>query len=212
METDEIIARLSAASDRRRAGPVVTIVVASGLSLAVVSAIAVIWFGVGRGAAVPSVGHAVLLRFVLFASLAASALSILRDLSTPGRRSVSPLLLIGPPVAIMAVLVLHDLVGGDRSLAPGHIDHSSWLTCLWQSAALAVPTMVVLFAALRRLAPTSLERVGGYVGLLAGSVGAMSHCLHQTGGSAADVSAYAIGIGLVVGLGALLGPPVLRWR
>lgn len=188
-----------------------TIVVASGLSLVVVAAFAAIWLGVDWSGAACSVDHAVLLRFVFFASLAASALSILRDLSTPGRRGVSPLFLIGPPVAIMAVLIFHDLVDGERGLFPGHIDQYSWLTCLWQSAALALPAMAIMFAALRRLAPTSLERVGGYVGLLAGSIGAMSHCLHQIGGSAADVSTYAIGIGLVVGLGALLGPLVLRW-
>lgn len=88
----------------------------------------------------------------------------------------------------------------------------SWMICPWLVLALAMPIFVGLLWSFRRLAPTQLRAAGAAAGLAAGAWAAMIYCLHCPEMSAIFVLTwYSLGILLAAGLGALLGPRLLRW-
>src|SRR3569623_2288457 len=88
----------------------------------------------------------------------------------------------------------------------------SWMLCPWRVLVLAVPIFIGLLWSFRRLAPTRLRAAGAAAGLDAGAFAATVYCLHCPEVSALFVLTwYSLGILLAAGLGALLGPRVLRW-
>ncbi len=88
----------------------------------------------------------------------------------------------------------------------------SWKSCPWRVLLLAIPIFVGLLWAFRRLAPTRLRTAGATAGLAAGAFAATVYCLHCPEVSALFVLTwYSLGILLAAGLGALLGPRLLRW-
>jgi hypothetical protein len=88
----------------------------------------------------------------------------------------------------------------------------SWASCPTNVLLLALPTLAGALWALRGLAPTRPRAAGLAAGLLAGGIGAFGYALSCTELSAAFVAVwYSLGIGLAGGLGALLGPWLLRW-
>jgi hypothetical protein len=88
----------------------------------------------------------------------------------------------------------------------------SWFSCPLSLMALSLPALAATLWALRGLAPTQLRQAGFAAGLLAGAVGAGGYALSCPEASPAFVATwYSLGIGLCGGLGALLGPRVLRW-
>ena len=69
-----------------------------------------------------------------------------------------------------------------------------------------------LLLALRWLAPTRLRAAGAAAGLAAGAWAACLYCLHCPETAAPFILVwYSAGITLATGLGALLGPRLLRW-
>jgi len=76
----------------------------------------------------------------------------------------------------------------------------------------AIPAMIAVMVALRGMAPTRLARAGLAAGLLAGGVGATVYAVWCRESTAAFVAVwYTLGIVACGGIGALLGPLVLRW-
>lgn len=98
---------------------------------------------------------------------------------------------------------------GERmTLVMGH----SWVTCPWNVFALSLPGLAGVFWALRGLAPTRLRSAGFVAGLLAGALGAAGYALSCTEVSMAFVAVwYSLGILMTGGVGATLGPRLLRW-
>ena len=153
-----------------------------------------------------------LLKLVFTFAVVASALPIVRDLSVPGRRVGWGSVLAAVPFAIVMVLALRELASLPVIEWPHHVGHASWLECLWQIPALAVPAFVILAVAVRRLAPTNLVRAGTYVGLLAGGIGALGYAFHCHDDEVAFVAfSYTSAILETALIGAFLGPRVLRW-
>jgi hypothetical protein len=71
---------------------------------------------------------------------------------------------------------------------------------------------ITTFWALRQLAPTRLTLAGALAGLFAGGAGAFVYAFHCPETAAPFVALwYSAGILLTAGLGALLGPRLLRW-
>ena len=78
---------------------------------------------------------------------------------------------------------------------------------------LALPILAGTLLTLRRFAPTRLAMAGGAAGLFAGGVAATAYGLHCPETSVAFLATwYSLGVLLSAGLGAALGPLVLRWR
>ena len=76
----------------------------------------------------------------------------------------------------------------------------------------AIPAFIAVAVGIRGLAPTRLVQAGAVAGLLAGAVGAAVYALWCRETSALFVASwYTLGIAICAGIGALLGPRVLRW-
>jgi hypothetical protein len=119
---------------------------------------------------------------------------------------------LGVPVAGLSVLAFFELARLPMEAWPDALMGSSWQQCPWRVVALSIPVFAGLCIAFRRQAPTDLTAAGAAAGLLAGGVAATFYALACTESSAAFVLVwYSAGIGISTGLGALLGPKLLRW-
>ncbi len=88
----------------------------------------------------------------------------------------------------------------------------SWRVCPLVVLGLALPALAAGLWAMRQLAPTRPRAAGLAVGLLAGALGASGYALSCAETSPAFVAVwYSLGVFGSGGLGALLGPKVLRW-
>lgn len=89
---------------------------------------------------------------------------------------------------------------------------NTWKKCPWLVLMLSAPIFVGLLWSFRRLAPTRLRAAGAAAGLSAGAWAATLYCLHCPEVSALFVLTwYTLGMLLAAGIGALLGPRLLRW-
>jgi hypothetical protein len=89
---------------------------------------------------------------------------------------------------------------------------ASWKVCPWLVLTLAMPIFIGLLWSFRRMAPTRLREAGAVAGLAAGAWAATIYCLHCPEVSAIFVLTwYSLGILLAAGIGALLGPKLMRW-
>lgn len=150
---------------------------------------------------------------LLYAGALGSAASWLAArLGRPVARIRAPLRLLALVVGAMLLLGLLTLLAtpGDGRTAAllGH----SWSRCPWNLLALSIPALAGGLWALRGLAPTRPRAAGLAVGLMAGALGAFGYALSCTELAPAFIAVwYSLGIALAGGLGALLGPLVLRW-
>jgi hypothetical protein len=123
----------------------------------------------------------------------------------------APAALAAPVIVIwmLAALVLITADPGQRQfLLFGETSKS----CPWLIAVLSVPTFVAVIWAMKGLAPTRLRLAGAAAGLAAGSVGALVYCLHCPEMGAPFIGTwYLLGVLITTGVGAALGPRLLRW-
>jgi len=88
----------------------------------------------------------------------------------------------------------------------------SWIICPWLVLMLAAPLFVGLMWSFRKFAPTRLRAAGAAAGLTAGAWAAALYGLHCPDDAAIFVFTwYSLGMLLASGVGALLGPRMLRW-
>jgi hypothetical protein len=120
--------------------------------------------------------------------------------------------LAAAPVAVLALIAIVDAAAMEKGKWMASWLGSSWFECPPLIAALALPIAVTLLWALRPFAPTQLRATGALAGTVAGALSAMIYCLHcPEAGAAFVLTWYTLGIGLVAGIGALIGPRLLRW-
>lgn len=145
-------------------------------------------------------------------SLALCSVVVVARLSRPGDANLRPLWLLLIPFGALVVIGLVEMA---------HVPSGDWLSmwlgktwkkCPWLVLMLSAPIFVGLLWSFRRLAPTRLRAAGAAAGLAAGAWAAALYCLHCPEVSAIFVLTwYTLGIALAAGIGALIGPRVLRW-
>lgn len=145
-------------------------------------------------------------------AIAVGAMLAVMRLGRPGARAGYSWALIALPfVAVWAasMVVLDDTASGERwAVVLGH----TWRTCPFNIMLLSLPTFPAVFWAVKSLAPTQLRLAGAVAGLLASSTATIVYCLHCPEMSPAFWSVwYAIGMLVPAGIGAWLGPKLLRW-
>jgi hypothetical protein len=145
-------------------------------------------------------------------SLAVGALIATARLARPGAKVGIGWPVITTPVLVVwvaAILVVITAAPQDRlPLILGQ----SWRTCPFNILLLAVPGFIVIFQAVKGLAPTRLRLTGAASGLLASSIATVAYCFHCPEMSPAFWSIwYVAGMLLPAALGAVLGPLLLRW-
>jgi len=145
--------------------------------------------------------------------LAAAALPAAARLSRPGvpvrgrgwATLAAPVLIVW---AAAAVVLLAAPDGERLRLLMG----STWRRCPLVIAFLSVPGFLAVMWAIRGLATTRPRLAGAIGGLLAGAVATVAYCLHCPEMEVPFWAVwYLLGMLLPAGLGALLGPRLLRW-
>lgn len=140
------------------------------------------------------------------------AFACLRRLARPGvEAGAMPRALALPFVAIAlpGLLVLSDAAPAERmALLLGH----SWWQCTVSIGVVSVPACMLSLRALRGMAPTRLRLAGAAAGLFAGGAGAFAYGLACTETQLPFLATwYGLGMFVPAGVGAWLGPRVLRW-
>ncbi len=146
------------------------------------------------------------------ATLAVASLLFAVRLSRPGVR------LAWLPSALATPVLLMWLLGASvlASAAPVERMHlffgDTWTSCPLLVAMLSAPVFAGVLWAMKGLAPTRLALAGAAAGLLSGAVGALVYSLHCPELAAPFIGFwYLLGMLIPTGLGALLGPRLLRW-
>jgi hypothetical protein len=89
---------------------------------------------------------------------------------------------------------------------------TEWVSCLFCIPLFAIVPFVLLIWALRKGAPTNLERTGAIAGLVAGALGATAYAFHCSDDSLPFIAIwYGAMVLLCAWIGARLGPRLLRW-
>lgn len=146
------------------------------------------------------------------ASLAMVALAALRRAGSPGMRLGWTRLGTLLPVAIVWTMAFAVLQTAPASERMGLVLGSTWRVCPLYVSILSVPPFVLALRSLRELAPTRLRLAGATAGLLAGATGALAYSVHCPELQAPFLAVwYLLGMLVPAGVGALLGPHVLRW-
>ena len=87
-----------------------------------------------------------------------------------------------------------------------------WGTCVVCIPLFAIVPFTALIWALRQGAPINLRRTGAIAGLVAGAIGAAAYAFHCPDDSLPFVTLwYGMMVALCAGIGAMLGPRLLRW-
>lgn len=145
-------------------------------------------------------------------SLALGATYAITRIARPAPSSLRGLWLLMVPVLILAGIGVGELARTPSSEWLPMWLGRSWAKCPWLVLTLAAPIFAGLLWSFRKLAPTHLRTAGAVAGLGAGAWAATIYCLHCPEVSAIFVLTwYSLGILLAAGLGALLGPRLLRW-
>lgn len=213
MKTDDLIALLAAdtAPVRRAAA---SKQLAIGMALGIPLAILTMLLTLGTR---PDLAQAMLLPMfwmkVLFpAAVACAGFATLTRLARPGVSARSgaiatllPLLLLG----LMAIWAYADAPAAARAAM---VWGESWRVCTLSIVLISVPIFAAAFASLRRLAPTQLTRAGACAGVLSGAAGAAVYAFHCPETALPFLAIwYVAAIAASAGLGAVLGPRLLRW-
>ena len=165
----------------------------------------------------PDLGTAMLgftlwMKWLYAALLAAVAVVAVGRLARPDVRSLRFLWLLMVPVLALLFVGATELA---RTPPGQRLDvwmGSSWAICPWLLLMLSMPFFLGLLWSFKALAPTRLRVAGAAAGLASGALAAIAYGLHCPESSALFVLTwYSLGIALATGLGALVGPWLLRW-
>jgi len=157
-------------------------------------------------------GFAIWMKLSYATALALIALPAAFALTRPDAPAPRRLLLTALPLLAIALLAIGEWTRmppeGWAALWLG----KTWAVCPFLLFGLALPILLLLLRAARRLAPADPRAAGAACGLTAGAIATLIYCLHCPESTAAFVLIwYSAGIGLSSLAGALLGPRLLRW-
>ena len=214
METDKLIDQLSRDLAPAPAGKAARrIAGAAALGLVLTLAVLLVLFGLRPDLAEAVLGMMFWMKATYAALLALAGFWCADRLARPAGSARGGLRLALAALAILVVIAVVKLM-----IAPPADRMAIWLGGTWRTCPrnlllLAAPVLALTLLAMRRLAPTRLALAGGAAGLFAGGLAALVYSLHCPETAPAFVATwYTLGVALSAGLGAMLGPLVLRWR
>lgn len=152
------------------------------------------------------------IKLVAMVAVALAGWAALVLAARPGR---SPVLGLAAGIAIAGLVLLAGLANlafADPSQRMEVLMGHSVTRCLPFVVGAALPVFAGSLLLLRRMAPTRLRLAGFAAGLFAGAAGAAVYSLSCTESSLTFLAVwYQAGVLIVAGLGAILGPRLLRW-
>jgi hypothetical protein len=157
-------------------------------------------------------GFSFWMKWIYTASLGIGAVFAVMRLARPTQSSLRGLWWLSVPVLLLAGIGIGELADTPSREWLAMWLGGSWKICPWLVLTLAMPIFIGLLWSFRRLAPARLREAGAVAGLAAGAWAATIYCLHCPEVSAIFVLTwYSLGILLAAGVGALLGPRLMRW-
>jgi hypothetical protein len=145
-------------------------------------------------------------------SLGLGAAYAVTRLARPDTQSLQALWILAVPVLLLAGICINELARTPPAKWLAMWLGKSWMACPWLVLSLAAPIFIGLLWSFRKMAPTRLRAAGAVAGLTAGAWAATIYCLHCPEVSALFVLTwYSLGIAIAAGLGALVGPRLMRW-
>jgi len=116
------------------------------------------------------------------------------------------------PILAMWVLAAFVLASANSAERAELLFGSTSASCPFLIAMLSVPVFIAVIWAMQDLAPTRLRLAGAAAGLVSGSLGALVYAIHCPELAAPFLGLwYLLGVLIPAGVGALLGPRLLRW-
>jgi hypothetical protein len=157
-------------------------------------------------------GFSFWMKWIYTASLGIGSVLAVARLARPNPTSLRGLWLLAIPVLLLAGVGIVELASTPSGYWLTMWLGQSWMVCPWIVLTLAMPIFIGLLWSFRRLAPTQLRAAGAAAGLAAGAWAATIYCVHCPETSAIFVLTwYSLGILLAAGVGALVGPRLMRW-
>ena len=145
-------------------------------------------------------------------AIAAAAAATLWPLLRPDALPTGYWRWVGVPILVLGAMATIQLVSATPNDVHSLLFGSSWRKCPARVAALSAPVFIGLCWAIRRQAPVRLRAAGAAAGLLSGAAAAAIYALACTEQSTTFVLLwYSLGIAVSIALGAIIGPPALRW-
>jgi len=170
------------------------------------------WLGIRPDLGAAMHGSAFWIKWAYTISLAICALLLVSQLARPEPVRLRWMWLVAVPFLLLAAVGVAEMADVPSSDWLSMWLGRSWKKCPWLVLALSAPIFVGLLWSFRRLAPTRLRLAGAAAGLASGAWAATLYCLHCPEVSAIFVLTwYTLGIAMAAGVGALLGPRLLRW-
>lgn len=146
------------------------------------------------------------------ATLAAVGLRAASIAAIPAARFGSLPWLLAAALVLMAAAAAATLLGTETGARAQQFWGSTWRTCPFLIALLALPIFAAVLNMMRGLAPTRLRLAGAIAGFAAGATAALLYCLHCPELAPSFVAFwYLLGILIPTAAGALLGRVVLAW-
>lgn len=213
MRTEDLIQSLSA--DTRVISPhAVEQRVMFGLLAGGVAALGLMvgWMGFRADLPGAMMTTAFLMKWAYTMSLGVFALVATLHVARPDAAPMRLAWLVVIPFVLLAIVSAIELaetpVDGWMPMWLGH----SWRECSARVALLSLPVFAGMLWAFRSLAPTRLALAGAAAGLASGACAATIYGLHCPEVSATFVLTwYSLGMVMAAGIGALVGPRLLRW-
>lgn len=152
------------------------------------------------------------IKLIAMMAIAAAGWFALAAASRPGRSPAPGLIAGGALILVLIVAGLTNLLLADSGSRLEVLMGHSVRYCLPRVVLTALPVFAASLFLLRRMAPTRLRLAGLAAGLFAGAAGAAVYSLSCTEASITFLAVwYQLAMLAVAGLGALIGPRLLRW-
>ena len=213
MKTDDLISLLAAdtaAVPRSAASNQIAIAMAVGIPLAVVAML--LTMGTRPDLAQAVVVPMFWMKVLFPAAVACAGFATLARLARPGVGALAGQWAIAAPVLLLWMMAIAAYASAPPSDRAAMVWGQSWRICTLSVLMISVPVFVAAFFALRRLAPTRLVQAGACAGVLSGAAGAAIYAFHCPETALPFMAIwYVAGIAIAAGIGAALGPRLLRW-
>jgi len=152
------------------------------------------------------------LKLLFMLSVIGTGTALLMKLIRPGHEAQKLFRFLFLPFLVAGFVGVVTLALQPSSTWDRMILGTEWVTCLFCIPLFAIVPFALLIWALRKGAPTNLERTGAIAGLVAGALGATAYAFHCSDDSLAFVAIwYGAMVVLCAWIGARLGPRLLRW-
>lgn len=133
-------------------------------------------------------------------------------LARPGTRTKILLALIATPIVLIWIAAVASLMNAAPQERASLFWGDTWHYCSWLIAILSLPIFAAVLKIMRDLAPTRLRLAGAGAGFAAGAAATLIYSFHCPEIEAPFIGFwYLIGMLIPTGIGALIGPRVLRW-